>query len=491
MKMIKYWIITIMVIISSISFYLVFKVFSDMQKEQFIVNTEYPHSSNIFRNIYHRPTLLKIDKDLYTIETNNLEEEKKIFDSMPVNCQGSWSDWICDKTISNCPITKDQEAVMGDFYKTYQVLIKNKNGGIACPNPLKIKGTTCSVNCPVDCQVTGGTESACICDGVNATSRKSKTFNISRTSKYGGKSCVDLVRESYNVPGVSVRESGNTVIVNNIDCKNTCPPQNCEKQRSRESACSPNAGATCDLNTGQIDGTKTIHYNKTKEAAYGGTCILIDTEACKAPCAVPCSGKWMSIRKQEEDNFCPVYGYKARKWNLTRSAKNTANTCADNGAIVQCPVNSAFNRGLALDWNRNSHCIQTKSWNDGYEGNPAEGWDLIYWYHDGDRGVKCFNDQRFRINFLNDGRIQSAYDNSLYVAPVKIEDKASIKWTKNTNTRWFVNGQNEIELYAPDNPTRYCISQNVGFRNLQNNTPVTLRVCESSSGTFEVTPAPK
>ncbi len=463
-----------LVVISSISLFIVLKAFGKMQKEQFI--TDYPNTSNIYPNIFNRETLLKLDKDLYNFENANIEEEKKIFDSLPIDCQGSWSDWICNKSSSNCPIIKNQESITGDLYKYFNIVVKDRNNGAKCPNPLTLKGATCSINCPVDCMVSSGIDSACTCDGVEQNFRKLISYNITKPAKYGGKSCLDIVREKHkDQTGISISENANTVVVNNVDCGNKCPPQDCQKQQSSETSCAVKPGATCNPDTGLADGTKTIYYNKIKDAAYGGNCILQESVDCKALCPVTCDGKWMSISENTEDNYCPAYGYKQRKWKMTRTAKNTPNTCPDNGAIVQCPVQTTFNRGLALEGERNSHCIQTSAHDGGYEGKPANNWNLVYWYHDGDRRRKCFGDDRFRINWLNDGKIQSKYDNSLYMAPEAIRDQASIKWTTAQDTRWFINQYKRIQLYAPDNPTQYCLGKNT---DLKNNTTVTLRNCD-------------
>ena len=117
------------------------------------------------------------------------------------------------------------------------------------------------------------------------------------------------------------------------------------------------------------------------------------------------------------------------------------------------------------------HCaFQPKAyWND-YWGNPAHDWQVVYWWHDGN---KCYGDARFRGNFLSDGRIQSVANTNLYLGTDSLGKDAFVKWYNNGDGRvrsWSARGDRLCVA-----GTDWCLGRWSGQGSVSNNSVVHLR----------------
>jgi hypothetical protein len=139
-----------------------------------------------------------------------------------------------------------------------------------------------------------------------------------------------------------------------------------------------------------------------------------------------------------------------------------------------CPSNKGM---LMQDTGRanHAHCIQTRSRNDDYWGYPADGWNLVMWWHD--PGNQCFNtttdDRRFRVNFTEDGRIQSLLEPTLYLVPESATVDSTLKWSTNGQAKWEYTSDNKVKLQN----SNLCL----GHINVHNKAWVHLRPCSSAS----------
>ena len=223
----------------------------------------------------------------------------------PVNCQvGSWSTSTCSKPCGG-----------GTQTVTPNISVASQYGGTACPSAYTQNCNTQS--CSIDCITNGVTLGQCskTCGGGTQT----VTPNITKTPAFGGTACppqrtqacntqpcpVNCQVSSWSTSACSKTCGGGTQTVTpNITTQaahggTACPPQktqacntqpcinpvDCQVGSWSTGACSKTCGG----------GTQTVTPNITRAAAHGGTaCPPQRTQACNTqPCPVNCQvGSW-------------------------------------------------------------------------------------------------------------------------------------------------------------------------------------------------------
>lgn len=420
----------------------------------------------IEQNMYNRQLLNKKDKDITSFEEERIGAEKAEFGKRDIDCDYEWSAW--GECNASC-YQNTSGIAEGEQMRTLRIKAPRQRKGKPCPDnePKKQKCiTTCNVDCKLDRPLVQ-IDCKPQCDGIspNATKTISEKYNIKVKPQNEGKKCNNL-KEGLICDDKTCTDT--------VTCSTSTCPVDCVGSWSDWSSCGE---GKCDESTGRTSGRKkTRTYKITRDAQYGGKqCEAgngqVDSWSCDTDCAVDCKGYW-----NIEPDYLPSFGCRIGKYTKTQNALNGGkNHCLKTGEHPRCALEDANNVGLVI----NDHCIQTKCWNGCYEGNPADDWPLVLWWHEPNNGKKCYNKSRFRVNFLKDGRIQSVNDNSLYLGVDDIDVRKPVKWKK-VGATWFINKDNKLELSRNGNANGngFCLSN---FDKPRNNVDLSLRLCNMAS----------
>lgn len=432
----------------------------------------------IDQNRYDRSLLGNQDEIVKSYEETRANAEKEEYSKRDIDCDYTWSEYSnCDAT---CVGNTSGRAV-GKQIKTLTVNTPSQKNGEPCPDK-NVDEKSCSIPCDVDCVLDdrpfAGANSCDANRNCNGTSKNASGFKyleyrINVAPKNNGKKCNNLRQ---NLTCTNNQLAGDKC-VEQIPCTtNTCAVD-CQGNWSGWSGCQYGA---CDKATGlkqpTTENSERIYTITRNKENSGQGCPFNhnhkETNKCErnVKCDVNCEGYW-TVPNQT----CPTIGYWMNTYNKTLDHKNNGNSsCPASGTLGNCPTTlSIYNKGLSID----NHCIQTKGEYGDYWGYPADNWNIIIWWHDPNNGSKCYKESRFRVNFLNDGRIQSVYRSGLYLVADEIESGSIVKWKLDGNAKWFVNKEGKIQLFSQNGINYSNNNLCLGYQNKHNNAGIHLRYC--------------
>ena len=390
------------------------------------------------KKFYFKGNNDKIGGSFITIQTisdyRNLDSS-----NTSCTCTGAWGAWT---DVTSCPARNNYSIADSDFKKT---ISRVRTYGKSTPMPT---GFSCTpeikvVTCPRDCSGNWGAYGSCNASCVGNTTGTSLVGSQTRT--------FSVIKEALN----GKDGSGNDII-GGTGTATTCPVPS---SRTDSSACTIPCIVNCRIgdwgNWSTCTGTcGTGTQSRTRQLIqpiHNGTACPIGgapgtittetaTQSCSlTPCPINCAGYYRGWTAYNQ-KYC---GTRTNEYVITTHPAHGGTGCPSTLTEIDTPSCPQTNRaGIGLMLNGGG-CIQTAggTWPNDWNGVPEYGKNIISHWHN---PIRCPNDSRFKVNILNDGRIQSVYNPDLFMAAENGNVDAPIKWyyAENNvgNKNWRLDG---------------------------------------------------